>query len=304
MKFLLIAQQLDGNKSKWGMQCYLDTGSQGKVKVAGSSHIFYFVYETWNPVRVIVDLNNDHAEIYIRNVIVAEWQWSKQFDGSESVLELEGLSFFAWNSEQRSPEFFVDDIIFSKLQAPPPPTNLHAELIGNNVKLTWNSPDGEEQPLLYKVYRNGVVIAPLLTDTSYTDLDVYPGKYYYSVKASYTSGLSNEAGPIEVIVAGGIERNFVLLEIATGTWCTYCPGAASTTTAILLQIQLLITETTITMYRVIRLLISTVVIRWLKAAQPKVCTLYIFLCMMIEFRCFHSFPLKWMFSRQDQEMFK
>ena len=78
----------------------------------------------------------------------------------------------------------------------------------------------------YKIYRDSTVIKPLQSGLTYTDADVYPGSYTYSVKAVYSSGMSQPAGPVAAVVQGGTPRKFVLLEIATGTWCTYCPGAS------------------------------------------------------------------------------
>jgi thiol-disulfide isomerase/thioredoxin len=46
------------------------------------------------------------------------------------------------------------------------------------------------------------------------------------VKAVYDEGISPGAGPVEAYIEGGTGREMVLLEIGTGTWCVFCPGAA------------------------------------------------------------------------------
>lgn len=218
-------QKSNGNKSLWGLQCAFDKDSQGKIMVSGNSYSFYFLIQQWFPLKIIIDLDNDNAEIYVNEVLKAEWKWSSQIDGSTGLNQLDALNFFAWNSDQKQPLFYVDNIIVSGLAEPEPPTNLTATLNENNVTLNWDAPLNN-LPDAYKVYRNGEIIAPLVSGLSYLDTDVYPGIYNYAVKAVYESGLSSEAGPLEVIVEGGVERKAVLLEIATGTWCTYCPGSA------------------------------------------------------------------------------
>ncbi|HEY9113856.1 MAG TPA: Omp28-related outer membrane protein [Bacteroidales bacterium] len=223
--FFGVLQNFNGNESSWGLQCYFDADFQGEINTAGATHYFYFVPEQWFPVKVIIDLDNDNAEIYINENLQAEWQWSTQINGSAGLNQLGALNFFAWNSEQRQPLFYVDEIIVSGLAEPEPPTNLTASLNENNVTLNWDAPINAI-PDGYKVYRNGEVLAALVSNTTYLDANVYPATYTYSVKAVYESGLSSEAGPVEVEIEGGVERKLVLLEIATGTWCTYCPGSA------------------------------------------------------------------------------
>jgi hypothetical protein len=57
-------------------------------------------------------------------------------------------------------------------------------------------------------------------------MDLLPGTYMFDVKAIYDEGYSAGAGPVEATIEGGTAREMVVLEIGTGTWCVYCPGAA------------------------------------------------------------------------------
>jgi len=223
--FYGLLQQFSGNESKWGMHCFFNSGSQGTIKAGGSEVTFYFNHNQWVLVRNIIDLDNDHAEIYINDALKVEWQWSLGLSGAPGLVTLDALNFFASNANQQQPLMYVDSIIYKKLPSPGAPLNLIASVAGNNVNLLWDAPL-LGSPSGYKIYRNNEVIASGVSILSYNDTGVYPGKYAYTVKAIYGTGLSQPAGPVEVIVAGGTDRNFVLLEIATGTWCTYCPGAA------------------------------------------------------------------------------
>ena len=78
----------------------------------------------------------------------------------------------------------------------------------------------------YNVYRDNSIIAEEILETSYLDLDLLPGTYTYDVKAVYDEGISNGAGAVTETILGGVDRDLVIVEIGTGTWCQYCPGAA------------------------------------------------------------------------------
>lgn len=84
----------------------------------------------------------------------------------------------------------------------------------------------EKSLLGYNLYRNEVLIAEEIQETSLQDMDLTAGAYTYDVKAVHSGGLSMGAGPAEVTILGGVDRDMVIIEVATGTWCQYCPGAA------------------------------------------------------------------------------
>lgn len=107
------------------------------------------------------------------------------------------------------------------LQANPSFTN-HS---GNGPAVKF-SPFFSKGFLGYNIYRDGVIIEENSGQNSYFDFNLAQNTYSYDVKAVYDEGLSDGAGPLEVIVYEGVDRELVILEIATGTWCQYCPGAA------------------------------------------------------------------------------
>lgn len=78
----------------------------------------------------------------------------------------------------------------------------------------------------YNVYRDDVIIAELFSQNHFFDFDLSPQTYSYDVKAIYDEGASDGAGAVEMIVPDGIGRQLVIIEMGTGTWCQYCPGAA------------------------------------------------------------------------------
>ena len=78
-----------------------------------------------------------------------------------------------------------------------PPANLKAELIQNSsVKLTWDTPlQGE--PKSYIVYRDGIRITET-TELGFTDENLLPGTYHYTVTTKYADGESTPTYPIAV----------------------------------------------------------------------------------------------------------
>jgi hypothetical protein len=87
-----------------------------------------------------------------------------------------------------------------------PPTNLVAEVFGNdNVRLVWDLPV-EGTPSTYKVYRDDALLTTV-TDTGYDDYDIPVGIHRYTVSAVYEEGESVQAGPVVVETTEGIDDN-------------------------------------------------------------------------------------------------
>ena len=88
-----------------------------------------------------------------------------------------------------------------------PPTNLAAEVFGNdNVLLTWGLPI-EGTPTGYVVYRDDARVT-IVTDVRYEDFDLTPGTHRYTVSALYDEEESVQVGPVTVeTTLGVIEAN-------------------------------------------------------------------------------------------------
>lgn len=80
----------------------------------------------------------------------------------------------------------------------------------------------------YKVYRNGELFSTeAVTGTTFNATNVPLGKSTWTVTAMYGENESGHCMAIETsLFEGWVDKNNVLLEIATGDWCGYCPGAA------------------------------------------------------------------------------
>jgi len=220
-----ILQKFAGGNSIWGSEVYFNPNGNALITANGSSGIasFTYTYNTWHFIENLIDLNADQATIKVNGVEIYTWQWSVGASGG-GINQLGGMDIYAATTNG-TPYFFVDDIEFIEFVPLAAPSNLVAVVYENDITLTWNAPAGKGF-IGYNVYRDNTLIAEEITALTYTDTHQLPGTYMYDVKAVYDEGYSAGAGPVPATVEGGTERDMVVLEIGTGTWCVYCPGAA------------------------------------------------------------------------------
>ena len=89
-----------------------------------------------------------------------------------------------------------------------PPHNLAIEVVDNkDIVLTWDAPETMEMtPSSYNVYRNDAKIGNT-AQLTYTDEDLNPGLYRYTVTAVYEDGESAPAGPVSAEITVSITEN-------------------------------------------------------------------------------------------------
>lgn len=221
-----VLQDFAGSTSEWGMQAYFDVNGAGRVDAGGeASATFSFAYNTWIPVKEVIDLDEDFASLYINGVSVVDWVWSGGSFGTGTLNKLDAANFYAWTGAAKgTPTMYVDDVLFEQVTAPAAPTNLVANVVDNDVTLTWDAPTSGT-PTGYRIFKDNIKVATV-TELTYLDSDVYPGDHYYYVKADYGTDLSGSSNIANITIGGGTDRNRVTVEVGTGTWCQYCPGAA------------------------------------------------------------------------------
>lgn len=96
-----------GASSTWAMQVYFDAGGTGRLDAGGASAAtFTYAYDTWMPVEVIVDLDNDAAELWINGSMIYSWQYTLGTFGTPIPLQLDANNFFGATAAD---EMYVDD---------------------------------------------------------------------------------------------------------------------------------------------------------------------------------------------------
>ncbi len=221
-------QKFAGKNSDWGIQVFFQENDSGYVDAGGEkTGLFVFPHDEWFKVDLIVDLDDDFATLLISGQEIVSWKWSSGSFGADSTKALDAVNFYGWTNEATriGSNYYVDDVRVLEIEAPQASLNLDYSLDENNLSLFWSAP--ENPPISYAVEKNGAIIVKNVADTSYQDLNLYPGHYEYSVRAFYgEDGYSLSSNKIDFTIEGGSNRNLVLFEIHTGTWCGYCPGAA------------------------------------------------------------------------------
>lgn len=226
-----LLSDFNGNNSKWAFQVmiyndsiFVDAGGTAAAKTT-------FAFDTWHQMDIIIDLDDDFATFLIDDAEIISYQWSKGAQGTDNMLKLDGIDFYGWDGTGSptpvtgTPGYFIDDISVDSVFAPEAPFNLSAALIGSDIDVSWTAP--ATAPDLYKLSRNGAVVYSTTGLLSYIDVGPWPNTYVYGARAYYTGqGYSHSSNTDTVTVPGGVTRNLVLMEAGTGTWCTYCPGAA------------------------------------------------------------------------------
>lgn len=88
------------------------------------------------------------------------------------------------------------------LKACEPPTNLAATIERSNVNLSWDAADNVSS---YRLYRNGLLIAPSISGTSYIDTNVPAGNNTYYVRSI---GNNNKTSMASNYVTASVTVNF------------------------------------------------------------------------------------------------
>ncbi len=217
-----------GANSSWGLQVFFLEDGTCSIDANGPQVAqFPFFYNQWIHINAIVDLDDDFGTLYVDGREAVSWVWSKGAFGEDSLKKLDAMNFFGWTTETTGigSNFFIDDIKFSEAPVPEAPSDLQLSMNEDDFSLSWTAPS--TAPDSYLILKNNYVLESGITETNYEDLRLYPGTYRYSVKAHYDGlGYSHSTNEMEATLEGGVDRNVVLYEINTGTWCGYCPGAA------------------------------------------------------------------------------
>ncbi len=212
-----------GSSSVWAFQAYFKANGAGSVDAgAADAATFSYSYNTWHDVNIIVDVDDDFATFYFNGTEIVSWVFSKGTFGAGTLAKLDAVNFYG----ETGAEFFLDEVVVYEQPAITGPVNLQAVVNGNDIDLSWDAPSGPA-PDSYVIVSNNTVLATGITTTTYTHLAPYPNTYTYVVKAHYNSlGYSQQSNDASAAIAGGVQRNYVLIEEGTGTWCPFCPGAA------------------------------------------------------------------------------
>ncbi len=224
-----LLQEFAGTESSWAMECFMRENGIAAIHAGAQGAAFFnYEHEKWLKVRAVIDLTDDFASIFIDDQEKVHWIWSSGSSGASDLKQLAAINFYGWTNDSTniSCDFYIDDIKFSEVPAPEIPLNLTSTLDDNNISLSWDKPANSE-PESYLIMSKYNIVDDNLTEREYSLQNLYPNKYSFKVKAFYEGiGFSRSSNQTNDTIQGFIDRDMVLVEINTGTWCTFCPGAA------------------------------------------------------------------------------
>ena len=105
-KFVLGAP--DANQ-RWAFECYFKTGGNATLTAAGTAKNFKYTYNTWHPIKLIVNLDVDSAQLWFDGNKIQQWQWTKGYGGAGGYpLQFDATDFFGASATD---EMYIDDLL-------------------------------------------------------------------------------------------------------------------------------------------------------------------------------------------------
>jgi hypothetical protein len=128
-EFGLMSQFSSGEKI-YGMQCYLNQGGTGKLFI-GDTINFTWTENSWQLVKLLIDIEDDQAEMNIGSNTIASWQWSR---GSTIPCKLD-VTYFRGDEYH---EMYIDDYHFEDY-VPVELISFLTNVIDGSVVLEWRT---------------------------------------------------------------------------------------------------------------------------------------------------------------------
>lgn len=103
-------QQSSTPGAGWMFEAYFDSNGGGYIYAAGNTPVISYNPDSWNDLKLAVDLTSDYAEFYMNDVFVYSWQWSLGSSGYPTVAQIGGVDFFAYTPDGSNCDYYIDDV--------------------------------------------------------------------------------------------------------------------------------------------------------------------------------------------------
>lgn len=101
--------------NQWAFQCYFQNDGTGYIQVANSNHNFEYSMDTWIPVLIDVDMDNDQVSITVSNNLIHTWPFHYTTTSTTGANRLAGINISS--SSRTLKAFYVDDFVVTELAA-------------------------------------------------------------------------------------------------------------------------------------------------------------------------------------------
>lgn len=117
-----LLQNFGSAESKFGLEVYFHSDGTGFINADGyNTAQFNYAHNQWLPIKNIIDLNGDVAELMIGGASIHTWPWSAGATGTDGIRQLSAADFFAGVDENYPsdvPKYYIDDPEYKALDAP------------------------------------------------------------------------------------------------------------------------------------------------------------------------------------------
>lgn len=102
-------------RGQWAFECRFDNNSTGCLLVGGSQYNFNYSFNTWIPVHIDMDLDNDQASLTINNNLIHSWPFHYTISTTTGDNRLDAMNICAGTVLKKI--FYVDDFVVTEVSA-------------------------------------------------------------------------------------------------------------------------------------------------------------------------------------------
>jgi hypothetical protein len=114
-------QHFEAPGIEWAIEMYFHTDGSTRFIIAGDDIVMNYPHDTWFYMEHIIDLDSEIAQAYMDGVLITEWLWSLQYNGTPGANQLGAIDFFAGAEGADTPKYYFDDVKYTQGIIPPGP---------------------------------------------------------------------------------------------------------------------------------------------------------------------------------------